>query len=106
MTTIKRKIEEKRTVLPVLIMRQMSGRLADLRQFQGISKIGILTQGVSTNTSLEIVDFLDFQQISLLNRCRQLPEIRARLENATKKLSSFLTQIDSQGLFEITAKQQ
>jgi|TARA_B100001142_G_scaffold327895_1_gene386618 hypothetical protein len=38
------KIEEKRTVLPVLIMRQMSGRLADLRQFQGISKIGILTQ--------------------------------------------------------------
>eukprot|EP00982_Pelagococcus_subviridis_P015969 31440-Pelagococcus_subviridis.AAC.29 len=72
----------------------MSGRLADLRQFQGISKIGILTQGVSTNTSLEIVDFLDFQQISLLNRCRQLPEIRARLELEKKSRLQLLNWVD------------
>ena len=95
---LKAAVDKQRAEVPALVMKQTSAHLETLQSFDGaLEEIEnmkrdtenlIKSHGGKGGAAVDV-------QLDLLEKCEQLPELQRRLQTATAKLGTILSQMDA-----------
>ena len=93
---LKSVVDKQRAEVPALVMKQTTAHLEALQPIEGsLSQISDLRRdGAVASRIGGRAGAIDVQQ-DLLERCEVLPELQRRLQTATAKLGTILSQIDA-----------
>jgi hypothetical protein len=89
-------VDKQRATVPALVLKQTTTHLEQLQSFDGalldIEEMRRTTQELARSHGAAAVDV----QKDLLAKCDALPELQRRLQTATAKLGTILSQMDAQ----------
>jgi|TARA_B110000977_G_scaffold108959_1_gene141730 chaperonin cofactor prefoldin len=92
---LKSAVDKQRAEVPALVMKQTTSHLEQLQSFDGalqeIEEMRRDTENLARTHGATAVDV----QKDLLQKCEQLPELQRRLQTATAKLGTILSQMDA-----------
>jgi len=96
---LKAAVDKQRAEVPALVMKQTSAHLETLQSFDGaleeIENMKRDTENLIKSHGGGVGGGAVDVQRDLLEKCEQLPELQRRLQTATAKLGTILSQMDA-----------